>query len=149
MNTKNLIIAALVGGLVTEVLTNVPIINLLGCVLCVSFWIGPLLAVWLYRRLQGEVTLGQGAGIGTLAGVIAGVIGFLLSFANLAGMSSFVNGMRPFMSAEDLKGVETAMSGAIPIVFNLVGVGVTILFGVIGGLLGGVIFKKRTKQPAA
>jgi hypothetical protein len=108
-----------------------------------------LLAVWLYRRLNGEVTLGQGTGIGALAGVIAGVIGFLLSFANLAGMSSFLNGMRPFMSAEDLKGVETAMSGAMPIVFNLVGVGVTILFGAIGGLLGGAIFRKRTQQPAA
>ncbi len=60
MNTKNLLIAALVGGLVTEFLTNVPILNLLGCVLCVSFWIGPLLAVWLYRRLQGEVTWVKG-----------------------------------------------------------------------------------------
>ncbi len=80
--------------------------------------------------------------------MIAGVIGFLLSFANLSGMSSFVNGVRPFMSAEDLKGVETALSGPMLIVFNLVGVGITILFGAIGGLIGGAIFKKRTQQPA-
>ena len=59
MNTKNLLIAALVGGIVTEILTNVPIVNLLTCVLCVSFWIGPLLSVWLYRRMQGEVTMNQ------------------------------------------------------------------------------------------
>jgi hypothetical protein len=149
MNTKNLLVAALVGGVVTEVLTNVPILNLLGCVLCLSFWIGPLLAVWLYRRLQGEVTLGQGTGIGTLTGVIAGLIGFLLSFANLAGMSSFVNGVRPFLSPQDLQGVETAMSGPVVIVLNLVGVGITILFGAIGGLIGGAIFKPRNPPAAA
>jgi hypothetical protein len=149
MNTKNLLIAALVGGVVTEVLTNVPILNLLGCLLCLSFWIGPLLAVWLYRRLQGEVTLGQGTGIGTLAGVIAGLIGFLLSFANLAGMSSFVNGVRPFLSPQDLQNVDTALSGAVLMVFNLVGVGITILFGAIGGLIGGAIFKKRNPPATA
>jgi hypothetical protein len=149
MNTKNLLIAALVGGVLTELLTNVPIINLLGCLFCASFWIGPLLAVWLYRRMQGELTLGQGIGIGALAGVIAGVIGFLLSFAHLSGMASFVNGMRPFLSAQDLQGVETAMSGPMLIGFNLIGVGVTILFGAIGGLIGGAIFKKRTPPAAA
>ena len=149
MNTKNFLIAALVGGIVTEVLTNVPIINLLGCVVCISFWIGPLLAVWLYRRLQGEVTLGQGTGIGTLAGVVAGLIGFLLSFANLAGMSSFVNAVRPFLSAQDLQEAETIMSGPVLVVLNLVGVGVTILFGTIGGLIGGAIFRKRSQPPVA
>jgi len=146
MNAKNLLIAALVGGVVTEVLTNVPIISLLGCILCLSFWVGPLLAVWLYRRLQGEVTLGQATGIGALAGVIAGVIGFILSFAHLSGMSSFVNGLRPFLSAQDMQGVETALSGPMLIGFNLVGVLVTILFGAIGGLIGGAIFKKRAQQ---
>ncbi len=150
MNTKNLLIAALVGGVVTEVLTNVPILNLLGCLLCVSFWIGPLLAVGLYRRLQGEVTIGQGTGIGVLAGVIAGVIGFLLSFANLAGLGSMVNGLRPFLSAQDLQGVETALTGALRIGFNLIGVVITIMFGAIGGLIGGAIFKKRPQpDPAA
>jgi hypothetical protein len=149
MNTKNLLIAALVGGVVTEILTNVPIINLLGCVLCLSFWIGPLLAVWLYRRLQGDVTLGQGTGIGVLAGVIAGVIGFLLSFANLSGLSSFVNGLRPFLSAQDLQNIESPLSGPLLIVFNLVGVGITILFGAIGGLIGGAIFKRRNPPAAA
>jgi hypothetical protein len=147
MNPKNLFIAALVGGVVTEVLTNVPILNLLGCLLCVTFWIGPLLAVGLYRRFQGEVTLGQATGIGALAGAIAGVIGFLLSFANLAGMSSFVNGVRPFLAPQDLQNIEAQISGPLLIGFNLAGVVITILFGAIGGLIGAVIFKKRA-QPA-
>jgi hypothetical protein len=153
MNAKNLWIAALVGGIVTEVLTNVPIINLLNCVICVSFWIGPLLAVWLYRRMQGDVTLRQAVGIGTLAGVIAGVIGFILSFANLAGMGSMMNGMRSLLSAtgaqlteQDLKNFDAMTTGPMLVVFNLVGVGFTILFGALGGLIGGAIFKKRDRQ---
>ena len=153
MNAKNLWIAALVGGIVTEILTNVPVISLLTCVFCVSFWIGPLLAVWLYRRSQGEVTLGQAVGIGTLAGVIAGVIGFILSFFNLAGvnfneMRSALTSMGVQFSEQDIKNFETMSSGPWLIVFNLIGVAITIAFGTIGGLIGGVIFKKRN-QPAA
>lgn len=149
MNAKNLWIAALVGGIVTEVLTNVPIIDLLTCVLCVSFWIGPLLAVWLYRRMQGEMTLRQAVGIGTLAGVVAGVIGFILSFAHLAGMGNMMNGLRSVLSEQDLKDFEAMSSGPMEILFNLVGVGFTILFGALGGLIGGAIFKERHQQTPA
>jgi hypothetical protein len=151
MNTKNLLISALVGGVVTEILTNVPVVSLLTCVFCVSFWIGPLLAVWLYRRMQGEVSLGQAVGIGALAGVIAGVIGFILSFFNLAGVGDLSQALRPMaqnlqISEEDLKNIEAMTTGPMLIVFNMIGVGVTIAFGAVGGLIGGAIFKTR---PAA
>ena len=75
MNTKNLIIASLIGGLISIILSNVPIINLVNCLLCAGFWLGPLFAVWFYKRQTGTVTLGQGAAIGALAGVWAGVFG--------------------------------------------------------------------------
>lgn len=151
MNTKNLLISALVGGVVTAFLTNVPVVSLLTCVFCVSFWIGPLLAVWLYRRMQGEVSLGQAVGIGALAGVIAGVIGFILSFFNLAGVGDLSQALRPMaqnlqISEEDLKNIEAMTTGPMLIVFNMIGVGVTIAFGAVGGLIGGAIFKTR---PAA
>ena len=148
MNTKNLLISALVGGVVTEILTNVPVVSLLTCVFCVSFWIGPLLAVWLYRRMQGEVSMKQAIGIGALAGVIAGVIGFILSFFNLAGVGDLSQALRPMaqnlqISEEDLKNIEAMTTGLGGIVFNLIGVAVTIAFGAIGGVIGGAIFKNR------
>jgi hypothetical protein len=150
MNTKNLILAALVGGLVTEILTNVPIINILACVICVTFWIGPLFSVWLYRRLEGQVTLNQGMGIGALAGVIAGIIGFILSFFNLAGVGDLPEVMRsmPGVQEQDLQQMEILFSGPILIMFNLIGVAITIFFGFIGGLIGGAIFRQRTQQTA-
>jgi len=150
MNTKNLLLAALVGGLVTEILTNVPILNLLTCAACVTFWIGPLFSVWLYRRLDGQVTLNQGMGIGTLAGVIAGVIGFALSFINMAGVGDLPEVLRtmPGFQEQDLQQMEILFSGPMLIVFNLIGVLFTILFGFFGGLIGGAIFRQRTQQTA-
>lgn len=151
MNTKNLLIAALTGGVLTEILTNVPFLNLLTCVICISFWIGPLLAVWLYRRMEGQVTLNQGIGIGTLAGVIAGVIGFVLSFFNLAGVGDIAEVLRgmPGFQEQDLQQMEALFSGPMLILINLVGVGITILFGAVGGLIGGAIFKSKTPEAIA
>lgn len=147
MNTKNLIIASVVGGLITVGLTNIPILNLLTCLICVSFWIGPLFAVWLYRRLQGQVTLNQGLAIGALAGVIAGVLGFLLGFFNMAGVGDMAESIRqmiPSLTEQDLQQMEALTSGPMMIVFNLVGALVTAVFGVVGGLIGGAIFKPKT-----
>ena len=148
MNTKNLLLAAIVGGIVTEVLTNVPLLNLIGCVFCVSFWIGPLLAVWLYRRLEGQVTLNQGIGIGTSAGVIAGAIGLILSFFNMAGVGDLPEVMRsmPGVQEQDIQQMEMLFSGPMLIVFNLIGVAITIFFGFVGGLIGGAIFRQRLQQ---
>ena len=50
MNTKQLLTASLVGGLVSLVLANAPFVNLINLLLCAGFWIGPIVAVWLYRR---------------------------------------------------------------------------------------------------
>jgi len=150
MNTKNLLIASLVGGIATAVLSNVPIVNLLNCVVCAGFWLGPLFAVWLYRRQTGTVTLGQGVGIGTLAGVWAGIFGFLLSLVGLAGAAALAHTYSQFLPA-DAGGFDPVAAGAVSVLFNLAGVGVTILFGAIGGLIGGAIFQTRPAptEPAA
>lgn len=146
MNTKNLLLTSGVGALVTIGLTNIPILNLLTCLICVSFWIGPVFAVWLYRRLEGQVTLQQGVAIGAVAGVIAGVIGFLLGFVNLAGvgdLAEVARQMSPTMSEQDLQNLQALTSGPMKILFNLIGALVTALFGVAGGLIGGAIFKPK------
>jgi len=149
MNTKNLLIASLVGGIATAFLSNVPIVNFVNCVVCAGFWLGPLFAVWLYRRQTGTVTLGQGVGIGTLAGVWAGILGFLLSLVGLAGAAALAHTYSQFLPAD--AGFDPVAAGAVSVAFNLVGVGFTILFGAIGGLIGGAIFQTRPAStvPAA
>jgi hypothetical protein len=148
MNAKNLTLASLAGGLVTVGLTNIPILNLLTCLICASFWIGPVLGVWLYRRLQGQVTLKQGLAIGALAGGIAGVIGFLLGFVNLAGVGDLPEALRGMgiVQGQDYEQMRALFAGPMVFLFNFIGALITAAFGLIGGLIGGAIFKSKPNE---
>jgi hypothetical protein len=78
MNTRSFFLSVLIAGLVTGILGNLPILNLVNCALCIFAWLGGALAVFLYRRFQrgGPVaTVGQGAGLGALSGLVGAVIG--------------------------------------------------------------------------
>jgi polyferredoxin len=143
MNTKNLIIASLIGGLISIILSNVPVINLVNCLLCAGFWLGPLFAVWFYKRQSGTVTLGQGAAIGALAGVWAGVFGLFLALFNLAGFASMIETYAQFMPP-DAVDMDPSLLGAMGWLFNFLGVGFDIVVGTIGGLIGGAIWKEKT-----
>jgi hypothetical protein len=145
MNTKNLLISSLVGGLVITVLANVPILNFVNCLLCAGFWGGAVLAVWLYRRQSGSMTLGQAVGVGALSGLFAGVIGFLLSFTGLTGAQALLDSYAQFAPPD--AELMTPLSGVGAIAINFMGVLTNIVFGAIGGLIGGAIFKTRTPAP--
>lgn len=144
MNTKHLLIATLIGGLISLVLVNAPFVNLINLLLCAGFWLGPLVAVWLYRRMDGTLTMREAVIIGVLAAVWHALFGLVLSPLGLAGAGGVLSGLRPFMSAQDLPDIETALTGAGGMMFNLIGAVIDIGFGFLGGLVGGVIFGART-----
>ncbi len=143
MNTKHLLIASLAGGLISTVLANVPYINLVNVLLCAGFWIGPLVAVWLYRRLDGSLTLRQAILTGLLAGACHGLFGLLLSPLGLAGAGSLLNELQPFVSTQDWPDVESSLTGVGGMLFNLFGTVIDLAFGFLGGLLGNAIFGSR------
>ena len=143
MNTKNLLTASLVGGLVSVLLANTPYVNLVNLLLCAGFWIGPIIAVWLYRRLEGRLTLREAIITGVLAGIWHGVLGLVLSPLGLAGAGGLLKDAQPFMSAQDWTNLETSLTGVGGLLFNLVGAGIDIVFGLVGGLIGGAIFGAR------
>jgi hypothetical protein len=145
MNTKNMWIAILSGAALSLLLANVPFLNLINILLCAGFWVSAIFAVWMYRRLNGSVTVMDGLKIGAMSGLIAWAAGFLLSFAGLAGIQGLMNGAKAFLPADanlDTTGLPTW--GAI--LFNMLGVVVEVFFGIIGGVIGGAIF--RTDRPA-
>jgi hypothetical protein len=143
MNTKNLFIASLVGGLISTVLVNTPFLNLVNLLICVGFWVGPVAAVWIYRRLGGTLTLGQAVLTGVLAGAWHGLFGLVLSPLGLAGAGALLNGVSAFVPADELANLESTLTGLGALLVNLIGVGVDLTFGFIGGLLGGVFFGSR------
>ena len=146
MNAKNLWIAALSGAVVTTLLANVPVVDFVNLLLCAGFWGGAVFAVWLYRRLNGNLTLGQGVGIGALTGLLAGVLGFSISFLGLAGLQGIVNEIKLFAGAENVGTIDYSLGEAIA--FNTVGVMINILFGAIGGVIGGALLRtNRAPSP--
>ena len=94
MNTKNLWIACLSGAVLTTLVSNLPLLGFVNCLLCARFWGSAIFTVWLYRRLSGSVTTGQGARIGALTGLLAGALGFTLSFIGLSGTQGFLKRAR-------------------------------------------------------
>jgi len=149
MQIKPLLISSLIGAGLSLLLVNIPVVNLVNCVVCAGFWLGPLLAVWLYRRQAGALTMGQALGVGTLAGVWHGLIGFGLSFAGLAGFQAVVNSYAQI--APGATGIEGTIGGLEATVMTVFGVVVSTVFGAIGGLIGGALFKgsPRPMTPAA
>lgn len=146
MNNRQMFIAAAVGGLVMAVLSSVPILSLINCLICAGLWIGGIAAVWFYRRQTGQlVSAGQGAAIGAVAGVIGAILATLVTVA-------FGGAMVESMIAADTTGTLRDSLG------GLVGTGVTAifafimniilypLFGAIGGAAYAALTQPRTPK---
>ena len=140
MNTRNLLIASVIGGLVTAFLAYVPIISFLNCLLCLPFWAGPILGTWYYKRETGMMPMNHALTVGAVSGVIAGVIGFIvgLLFTNQAALAQQLNQILPPGSVPP----ELAAGGA-SVLSGLLGILFAVIFGVIGGAIGGAIFKDK------
>lgn len=143
MNSRHLLVASLTGGLISIVLVNTPYISLVNLLICAGFWIGPVAAVGIYRRLNVTVTVREAIFAGVLAGVWHGLFGLLLSPLGMAGAGGLLQELQPFMSVSDWTQLESSLTGFGGILFNLFGVAFDIVFGLLGGLIGSAIFKAR------
>jgi hypothetical protein len=145
MNTKNLWIASVSGAALSLLVSNLPFIGFVNCLLCAGFWGTAIFAVWLYRRLGSVVSIRQGVRVGALSGLIAGVLGFALSFIGLAGAQGFLKNAQQFLPADATQGMEDIPAwGAY--IFNFLGVLVEVGFGALGGWIGAVIFDPNRKS---
>lgn len=132
MNEKNLWTACLSGAVLTTLVSNVPFVDMVNVLCFAGFWGGAIFAVWLYRRLNGTLLSGQSVRIGLLTGVLAGSLGFALSFLGMSGLQGLMNEL-----GEDAQSIP--VWGAV--VFNLFGVLFNVGFGMVGGWLGGLLFR--------
>jgi hypothetical protein len=148
VNTKNLWIASLSGAALSLLVSNLPLIGFVNCLLCGGFWGSAIFAVWLYRRLSGTVSVRQGVRIGLLTGLVAGLVGFGLSFAGLAGAQGFLNSAQQFLPADAAKGM-TDIPAWGGLVFNFLGILFNLGFGALGGWIGGILFNPDRKNRKA
>jgi hypothetical protein len=148
---------ALLGGVFIGVLSALPFISAANC--CCCLWVigGGVLSVYLRQQnTASALPPSEGALMGLMAGFIGGIISSVLGYAIFAVMGPMQNEwlMRLLEAnqetpAEVREAMERMManSGAFALagmVFNVV---IYSVFGLLGGLLGTVIFKKNAPPP--
>ena len=149
---------ALLGGVFIGVLSALPFISAANCCCCLWVIAGGVLAVYL-RQQNSTLALpaSEGALLGLMAGFIGGIISGVLGYAIYMVMGPMQNEwmMRLFEANQDTppevrEMMERMManSGAFAVAGIVMNVVVYSVFGLLGGLLGTVIFKKNAPPPA-
>ena len=147
---------ALFGGIFIGVLSALPVVNMGNCCCCLWVIAGGVLAVYLRQQnTTYAVTAAEGALVGLMAGAIGGVIWSIL----LIPMQAITGPMqqqivdRVISSNPDFppefrdvlqRGTAGGMVMAVSMFFNVI---VSVVFGLLGGLLGVAIFKKNAPPP--
>ena len=142
MNIKNLIISSLIGGVVIAAIANIPVLNFVNCLLCIGYWAGAILAVWLYKRFEDTLTLGQGVAVGALAGVWSGIINFIVGLITAAGFATAFTALEQVLPPDTL-GLSSDFLASMAILVYVFGFIMNIFLGTLGGLIGGAIFQTK------
>ncbi len=145
MNNRSMLISALVGALVMIVLSNVPVLNIINCLLCAGIWIGGMVAAWFYRRQTGlSLTIGQAAVVGAVAGVIAGIVGAILA------ASIGADAIQTAIDSDPTGQVRGALGGIVGGTGSfLISFVINIIFYPLFGAIGGMIYAALTNRPTA
>lgn len=146
---------ALLGGVFIGVLSALPFISAANCCCCLWVVAGGVLSVYL-RQQNSPLAIppSEGALMGLIAGAIGGIIAGVLGYAVALMMGPWQNEfMRRILEAnqdtppEVREMMERMMSGgamgAVALMGMLLNVVIYSVFGLLGGLLGTVIFKKN------
>jgi hypothetical protein len=154
---------ALLGGLAIGVLSALPVVNVVN--LCCCAWVvfgGALAAYLMQQNQQAPINAGDGAIVGLMAGAIGAIVGSLISIPIGIAMGPFQMEMmdRVLQGAEDMPpevrdlfeqwrgGMAGGAAIGVGFIFLLLfSLFLYSIFGMLGGLLGAVMFKKNTPPP--
>ena len=151
---------ALLGGLFIGVLSTLPIISLGNCVCCMWVIGGGALAVYLMQQNHPyAVNAADGAFVGLLAGVVGGIVGGLLLVPIMLAFGPFQQRLIERMIAANPDVPEqtrdmiqrmvagSAVMGVALLIKIVFGICIDAVFGMLGGLLGVALFKKKDLPP--
>jgi Family of unknown function (DUF5518) len=129
---------ALLGGLITGILSVIPFVSS-----CCCIWaaVGGLLAGFMYIKSSPvPVSTGDGAMVGALTGVVGSVIYLIIGLPLALVMGTGAQIEEAFRRS----GVEFPLTGIAAVILSALLVCVLLLlFGIIGGLIAVPIFGKR------
>lgn len=151
---------AIYGGLFIGVLSALPLINIGNCFCCMWVIGGGLLTTYLMQQNYPYPIKVEDALLGgLLAGVIGGAVSTILSIPMAMMMGGYQARMlerlasNPDMPEQTRQLLENFATnslafGAIRLVAGLISVAVDAVFGMLGGLLGVALFRKKDVPPA-
>ena len=146
---------ALIGGLVAGVLSALPFVNFLNACCCLWVVSGGIVAAYLLQeREPNPIQVADGALVGLMAGIFGALVNFVLSIPvtlltapmQRAMMERFIeSGNFPPEMREMLTTGTGTVLGIILGFFAALFAG--IVFSTLGGILGAVIFRKKSTAP--
>lgn len=144
MNTRSFIYSALIAGVLIGIFGNLPLLNLINCILCVWVWLGGILAVYLYGRFQrGEpgLTVGQAAGLGAVAGAIGAFVGVVVYALTSFISAPMIASLARLLQVEG--NIPTGPSIAGTLVFFFIDIVLYPIFGAVGGVIAASLIWKK------
>ena len=152
MNVRSFLLSGFISGIITSLLSNLPLISFCNCLLCIWVWGGSILAVFLYTRFarnDPRLTIGQGLLLGLYSGVVATIIGIGLAaiFAPLAtdAIKAIIAGQPDVAEAVAPYTELLEEGGSASVIGFFINLFTYSIFGMVGGVLGALIFKGRQK----
>ena len=149
---------AILGGLFIGILSTLPVISIGNACCCLWVISGGALAAYLLQQNQAEpITGADGALIGLMAGIVGAFVGALLQIPVeiwfgpiqrewIERLISQGQGEMPPQFMEMLNRPMSAASVIADLIFRLVAY---VIFGMLGGVLGVAIFRRKNAAPQA
>ena len=146
---------ALIGGLVTGVLSALPFIGAFNACCCLWVVAGGVMAAYLLQdRDPNPIQVGDGAIVGLMAGVIGAFVYLILSIPITLMMAPMMRAFTDRMldnselPPEFREMLASGMGTAAGIILSFFAYLVAgLIFSTLGGVLGAVIFRKKTALP--
>jgi hypothetical protein len=144
-------VSALIAGLAMGLVSTLPLLNMVNCLLCVFEWLGGALAVFLFRRATaGEPALtGKlGAKLGALAGLFGAVTGLIVyPLTSFLSMPLFSGLAAQLKMADQMPFTDTTLASVVSTTLVLFVLNLILYpgFGAAGGAIAGSVWGKKTK----
>ncbi len=149
LNSRSLMFSGLIAGVAMGLLSHIPLVQCLNCLLFAWVWGGGIGAVFLYRRYEKNPALSstQGLVLGAAAGVVGAVVGGITA-AIFAGMNAAFSEALNNLLGNNGSGIFSIFLASG---FSLLGIFRDIVIygivGAIGGLIATALIWKAPMAP--
>jgi uncharacterized protein YqgC (DUF456 family) len=152
--------SAIIGGIVIGLLSGLPYVELVNAICCLWIIMGGALAAYLYiKKSKTPVNIGEGALIGAISGAIGTAVELIVclpvriltGYPDLHLLLNLVERADPQKAEEYRRRVDDVMSLSFTEQFfravfswgTLLGLLITVVFALVGGLIAIPLFEKR------